>query len=87
MSYSVLVEKDVSIRLRDGGAIVADVFGPAEPGEFPTIMTLGPYPKDIHFSQWNPVAWEPGARAGAVHALGDGESGVVGAAGVRRHSL
>jgi predicted acyl esterase len=58
MSYSVLVEKDVSIRLRDGGAIVADVFRPAEPGEFPTIMTLGPYPKDIHFSQWNPVAWE-----------------------------
>jgi predicted acyl esterase len=51
MSYSVLVEKDVSIRLRDGGAIVADVFRPAEPGEFPTIMTLGPYPKDIHRSQ------------------------------------
>ena len=58
MSYSLVVEKDVSIRLRDGGSVVADVFRPAEAGEFPVIMTLGPYPKDIHFSRWNPIAWE-----------------------------
>ncbi|HUI25126.1 MAG TPA: CocE/NonD family hydrolase [Candidatus Kryptonia bacterium] len=58
MSYSLSVEKDVSIRLRDGGTVVADVFRPAEAGEFPVIITLGPYPKDIHFSKWNPIAWE-----------------------------
>ena len=58
MANALRVEKDVSIRVRDGGALVADVFRPAEVGEYPAIMTLGPYPKDIHFSQWNPVAWE-----------------------------
>jgi predicted acyl esterase len=57
MSYSLVVDKDVSIPLRDGEAIVADVFRPAEAGTFPVIITLGPYPKDVHFSQWNPVAW------------------------------
>jgi predicted acyl esterase len=40
---SLVVEKDVSIRLRDGGAVVADVFRPMAAGEFPIIMTLGPY--------------------------------------------
>ena len=58
MSYSLAVDKDVSIPLRDGEAVVADVFRPAEAGTFPVIITLGPYPKDVHFSQWNPVAWE-----------------------------
>ena len=58
MSYSLVVEKDVSIPLRDWGIGCRRVFRPAEAGEFPVIMTLGPYPKDIHFSEWNPVAWE-----------------------------
>ena len=57
MRYTLLVEKDVAIPVRDGGAVFANVFRPAEAGAFPVIMTLGPYPKDIHFSQWNPVAW------------------------------
>src|SRR5262249_2149682 len=38
--------------------IYADVFRPVEVGEYPVIMTLGPYPKDVHFKEWNPVAWE-----------------------------
>jgi predicted acyl esterase len=58
MSHSLRVEKDVSIPLRDGGAVVADVFRPAEAGAFPVVITLGPYPKDVPFRQWNPVAWE-----------------------------
>ena len=58
MSCSLVVEKDVSIPLRAGGTVVADVFRPAAAGTFPVIMTLGPYPKDIHFRDWNPVAWE-----------------------------
>ena len=45
MSYSLAVEKDVSIPLRGDGVVVADVFRPAEAGAFPVIMTLGPYPK------------------------------------------
>ena len=63
MFQRLLVEKDVPIPVRDGGTVSANVFRPAETGEFPVIMTLGPYPKDIHFREWNPAAWErlPGA--------------------------
>jgi len=55
--YTLRVEQDVPIPTRDGGTVSANVFRPAEDGQFPVIMTMGPYPKDIHFSQWNPVAW------------------------------
>ncbi len=58
MFQRLLVEKDVPIQVRDGGTVSANVFRPADEGQFPVIITLGPYPKDIHFSQWNPAAWE-----------------------------
>ena len=58
MFYQLIVEKDVSIKIRDGSVVRADVFRPADSGKFPAIMTLGPYPKDIHFSQWVPGAYE-----------------------------
>jgi hypothetical protein len=57
MFHRLVVEKDVPIGVRDGGTVFANVFRPADEGGFPTIITLGPYPKDIHFSQWNPAAW------------------------------
>ncbi len=57
MFHRLLVEKDVPIQVRDGGTVVADVFRPDAEGAFPAIITLGPYPKDIHFSRWNPAAW------------------------------
>ena len=57
MRYTLLLEQDVAIPTRDGGTICANVFRPAEAGAFPVIMTMGPYPKDIPFNQWNPVAW------------------------------
>jgi len=56
--YRLLIEKDVPVALRDGGTVYANVFRPAEAGQFPVIITLGPYPKDIPFREWNPVAWE-----------------------------
>jgi len=52
MYYRMRVDKDVSIQVRDGASLCADVFRPEEPGQFPVIMTLGPYPKDIHFKDW-----------------------------------
>jgi predicted acyl esterase len=52
--YDLLVERDVNIPLRDGEHVVADVFRPDGHGEFGTIMTLGPYSKDIHFKDWSP---------------------------------
>jgi len=52
--YDLLVEQDRHIPLRDGGHVVADVFRPEQEGCFGTIMTMGPYSKDIHFRDWNP---------------------------------
>lgn len=49
MFHRLLVEKDVAIGVRDGGTVYANVFRPADEGRFPVILTLGPYPKDIHF--------------------------------------
>src|SRR5262245_19287209 len=48
----LVVEKDVAIAVRDGTALAADVFRPDDGEPVPVIMTLGPYPKDIHFRDW-----------------------------------
>ena len=52
--HELKLDKDVRVPLRDGSHLVADVFRPAGAGRFPTVMTLGPYSKDIHFRDWNP---------------------------------
>jgi hypothetical protein len=44
--------------MRDGASLRANVFRPAAPGRFPVLMTLGPYGKDVHLSQFMPEAWE-----------------------------
>src|SRR5262249_34847164 len=46
-STTLLIERDVLIPTRDGGAVCANVFRPEGAGEFPVIITMGPYPKDI----------------------------------------
>src|SRR5262249_15374112 len=56
--YTLKVENDVTIPTRDGGTVCANVFRPVQAGEFPVIMTMGPYPKDIPFKVWNPIAWK-----------------------------
>jgi uncharacterized protein len=58
MNYTLQVDNDVMIPTRDGEAVCANVFRPTESGKFPVIMTMGPYPKDIPFEVWNPVAWK-----------------------------
>ena len=52
MYFQMIFEKDVTIEVRDGAILRANVFRPQDKGQFPAIMTLGPYPKDIHFSKW-----------------------------------
>ncbi len=54
MYYQLIVEKDVSIPVRDGTILCADILRPNDTGRFPAIMTLGPYPKDIQFKDWAP---------------------------------
>jgi hypothetical protein len=56
--YGLQIDKDISIPVRDRSILVADLFRPDDPDVFPAIMTLGPYPKDIHFRDWNGAAYE-----------------------------
>ncbi|HTO06703.1 MAG TPA: CocE/NonD family hydrolase [Myxococcota bacterium] len=51
--HGLKIERDAKVPLRDGSHLVADVFRPDGAGRFPTIVTLGPYSKDIHFRDWN----------------------------------
>jgi uncharacterized protein len=52
------LDKDVAVPMRDGAQLRANVFRPEEDGRFPVLMTLGPYGKDVHLSQFMPEAWE-----------------------------
>src|SRR2546422_4891420 len=45
-AFSIVVEKDVEIPVRDGTRLKADVFRPDDAGRFPAIVNLGPYQKD-----------------------------------------
>src|SRR5262245_5466597 len=63
--HDLLVEKDIPIPVRDGGTVYANIFRPAAAGAFPVVITLGPYPKDVPFSEWNPAAWKQLSEKGA----------------------
>src|SRR5260221_11597920 len=58
MTASMVLDKDVTIPLGDGAVLRANVFRPDAGGRFPVLMTLGPYGKDVHLSQFMPEAWE-----------------------------
>ena len=51
--HGLKVERDVEIPLRGGSHLAADVFRPDDSDRHPTIITMGPYSKDIHFKDWN----------------------------------
>ncbi len=52
------LDKDVAVPMRVGDTLRANVFRPEEPGRYPVLLTLGPYGKDVHISQFMPSAWE-----------------------------
>jgi predicted acyl esterase len=54
----MVLDKDVAVPMRDGAVLRANVFRPEVSGKFPVLMTLGPYGKDVHLSQFMPEAWE-----------------------------
>jgi len=54
----MVLDKNVAVTMRDGAALRANVFRPDVPGKYPVLMTLGPYGKDVHLSQFMPEAWE-----------------------------
>ena len=54
----MVLDKDVGVPMRDGAVLRANVFRPEADGKFPVLMTLGPYGKDVHLSQFMPEAWD-----------------------------
>lgn len=44
--YSMVVEKDVGVPLRDGLELKADIYRPDADDQFPVLVNLGPYNKD-----------------------------------------
>ncbi|MDB5406482.1 MAG: peptidase [Rhodospirillales bacterium] len=52
------LDKDVAVPMRVGDTLRANIFRPEEPGRYPVLVTLGPYGKDVHISQFMPSAWE-----------------------------
>ena len=57
MFHALRIERDVEIPTRDGSVLSANVFRPDADGRYPVIMTLGPYPKDIHFKDWDRIGF------------------------------
>ncbi len=57
-----VLEHDIDIPMRDGANLKANLFRPEEAGRYPVLITLGPYSKDIHFSQHRLEAWESMTR-------------------------
>ncbi len=53
-SVRLVVEKDVYVATRDGSSICVDVFRPEGPGPHPTIVSMSPYGKDVHWLERYP---------------------------------
>jgi len=52
------IDWNVGIDMDDGLVLRADVFRPIEEGEYPVILTHGPYAKGLAFQEGYPSAWQ-----------------------------
>ena len=53
----MVLEKDIDIPVRDGARLKANLFRPQGVGQYPVLLSLGPYGKDVHLSEFMPGAW------------------------------
>ena len=51
------IDWDVPIRADDGVVLRADVFRPIDDGQYPVLLTYGPYAKGLAFQDGYPSAW------------------------------
>jgi uncharacterized protein len=56
--HPMIVDWDVPITMDDGIVLRADVFRPATVGEYPVLLSYGPYAKGLPFQVGYPSAWE-----------------------------
>ena len=52
------IDWNVPIAMEDGVVLRADIFRPDDDGQYPVLMTYGPYGKGVHFSDGYPVFWK-----------------------------
>ena len=52
------IDWDVPITMDDGLVLRADVFRPVKDGQYPVILSYGPYAKDLAFQDGYPSAWQ-----------------------------
>jgi predicted acyl esterase len=49
----LVLEKNVSVPLKwNGGLLRVNVYRPKAEGKFPSLVTYGPYGKDIHYGEY-----------------------------------
>lgn len=69
---SVLVEFDVTVVMRDGVALKADIYRPASEGPWPTLVIRTPYGKGVMSeTAWNGVSLTEAARRGFLVVIQD----------------
>jgi predicted acyl esterase len=56
--HQMTIDWDVPITMDDGIVLRADVFRPATVGEYPVLLSYGPYAKGLPFQVGYPSAWE-----------------------------
>jgi predicted acyl esterase len=54
----MVIDWDVGIAMDDGVVLRADVFRPATPGQYPVLLSYGPYAKGLAFQEGYPSAWQ-----------------------------
>src|SRR5437763_5314727 len=52
------IDKDVGIPVNDGTVLRANLYRPPEGGEYPVLMSMGIYGKDVHFADAYTAQWE-----------------------------
>jgi hypothetical protein len=52
------IDWDIPIRMEDGAILRADVYRPIEDRQYPVILSLGPYAKNLNFEDGYPTAWK-----------------------------
>jgi putative CocE/NonD family hydrolase len=52
------IDWDVPVEMDDGVVLRADVYRPIEAGQYPVIMSYGPYAKNLPFEMGYPDQWQ-----------------------------
>jgi uncharacterized protein len=54
----MILDRDAEIPMRDGARLRANVYRPDGAGQFPVLMTFGPYGKDVPLREFMQEAWD-----------------------------